>query len=530
MATVDRTPTSIDLSSLLTALHVSAEDWEASPVSIQQAVLRLWIVLQQLQTEVQQLRQDYQHLQEQLGKNSQNSSKPPSTDPPKAPKYPPKERTGRAAGGQQGHGNTNRPLVPIEQLAAPPVPCRPDTCLHCGHPLTAENCRLEPERHQVINLPPIVAQVFEYQRYTACCPQCGQCTRAELPSGVPHGGYGPVVTAICCLLTGVYHLSRRAVSTLLADCFQIPISEASIQQQEQTMSAVMAKPWQEAREAVQAAPHAHLDETGWNQQHDPDPPPGSTPSLPADTAAPAPESAETAADPATPAKPKTAWLWVAVCSQAIFFVIRRSRGSQVAKEILGAFAGILTTDRWHAYNWFNTALRQLCWSHLLRDFQAFLERDALSQRIGAALLGHATLMFWLWFRVRDGTLPFADFQEAMEPIRQKMEAVLKDGADTAGGRTAKTCRWLYAHKEALWTFIRIEGVDPTNNEAEQAIRTAVIWRKLCYGTQTSAGSRYVERILTVVATSRLRQRPVLAYLTAIAEAVNAGTAVPSLLS
>ena len=84
--------------------------------------------------------------------------------------------------------------------------------------------------------------------------------------------------------------------------------------------------------------------------------------------------------------------------------------------------------------------------------------------------------------------------------------MLQQGADTAGGSTATTCRWLYAHKEALWTFVRIEGIEPTNNLAEQAIRAAVIWRKLCYGTQTSAGSRYVERILTVVATCRLQQR------------------------
>ena len=157
------------------------------------------------------------------------------------------------------------------------------------------------------------------------------------------------------------------------------------------------------------------------------------------------------------------------------------------------------------------------------------EREGAAHRIGRALLGHADLMFWLWFRVRDGTLAFADFQEAMTPIIQAVETLLQDGAATAGGRTATTCRWLYAHRAALWTFVRVAGMEPTNNRAEQAIRTAVLWRKLCFGTQTSAGSRYVERVLSVVATCRLHRRPVLDYLVAVATAAYAGTPSPALL-
>ena len=272
MATVAESPASIDVTPLLTALDVNVEDWKVTPWSLQHGVLRLWAAFQHLQQEVQQMHDELQHLREQLGQHSQNSSKPPSTDPPQAPTLPPQERTGRAAGGQRGHGNTNRPLMPVEQLAAPPIPCRPETCQHCGHPLTVEDCRPEPERHQIIDLPPIVAQVFEYQRYTACCPHCGQHTQADLPPGVPRGGYGPMVTAICCLLTGVYHLSKRAVSTLMGDCFQVPMSEASIQKQEQTMSPAMEEPWREALKAVQTAPQVHLDETGWDQSREADPP------------------------------------------------------------------------------------------------------------------------------------------------------------------------------------------------------------------------------------------------------------------
>ena len=534
MPLVDIPPTAKDLPPFSTTLKVSAEDWEATPASVKDLIRQLFDELQHLQAEVQQLR-------EQLGKHSQNSSKPPSSDPPQAPKYSPKARTGRPAGGQPGHADTHRPLVPEEQLAAPPIPCRPAACQHCGQALTEHDCQPNPARHQVIDLPPIIAHIREYQRYTASCPHCGKTTQADLPPGVPSGSYGPVVTALVCLLTGFYHLSKRAVSDLMADCFQVPISEASVQHVEQTMSAAMATPWQEVHDAVQTADQANLDETGWNQQRDPDPSP---PALPTADPSPSPQDAPTMMEPclsdATPAPApsprapqtatppplsadatsaaappttgnlKKAWLWVAVIPYAIFFVIRRSRGSQVAKEILGPlFAGILNSDRWLAYHWCETVRRQLCWAHLLRDFTAIAERDGVAHRIGIALLAHAEIMFWLWFRVRDGTLTLADFQQAMAPIMEAVEALLKEGADTAGGRTAKTCRWLYAHKEALWTFVHIAGVEPTNNRAEQAIRAAVIWRKLCYGTQTSAGSRYVERILTVVATCRLQQRSVL---------------------
>ena len=139
----------------------------------------------------------------------------------------------------------------------------------------------------------------------------------------------------------------------------------------------------------------------------------------------------------------------------------------------------------------------------MRDFTAITERGGVAKRIGNALLAQAEHMFDLWFRIRDGTLPFAEFHQAMVPIMETVGVLLREGADTAGSSTATTCRWLVKHEAALWAFVWVAGMEPTNNRAEQAIRTAVIWRKICFGTQTSAGSRYVERILTVVATCRL---------------------------
>lgn len=505
MVAVNPLPESLAASPLISLLDVNEEDWEATPPPVQRGVQRLW--------------DELQRLREQVGKTSQNSSKPPSSDPPSAPKRERQSPTTRLAGGQPGHADTHRPLVPVDQLKLPPIPCRPETCQHCGHTLAAADCTAPPQPHQVTDVPPVVAETVQYDLYPACCPACGRTTYAALPAGVPTGGYGPRVTAMVAALTGLYHLSKRAVSDLMGTFFQVPISEATVQQQEQVMSTALEAPWQEAHTAVQQATDAHLDETGWYQRRDPDPPPATDPPV-----------ASSPPDPPAPqAKLHKAWLWVAVCPQAVCFLIRRSRGSQVVKEMLGAFAGVLTTDRWHAYNWFAVRRRQLCWAHLLRDFTAMSERPGEAQRVGAALLEQAEKMFALWGRVRDGTLPFPAFQQAMRPIQATVGILLREGATTVGKPTSTTCHWLVQHEEALWAFVRVEGLEPTNNCAEQAIRAAVIWRKLCYGTQTSAGSRYVERILTVVATCRLQQRPVLDYLIAAATAAYAGHPTPALL-
>ena len=481
----------------ITLLGVTEEEWATFPPPARRLIDTLWGELQRLR--------------EQVGQTSQNSSKPPSADPPAAPLRKGKPRTGRPAGGQPGHADTNRPLVPPDQVTEC-IPCRPAQCGHCGHALTAADCADAPLRRQVIEIPPLVAEVTEYQLFTATCPQCGHATPAAPPPGTPAGDYGPRVTGIVALFGGLYHLSQRAIADILATGFQVPISEATVQRLEQTMSAALAAPYQEACAAVQVAAHVHLDETGFQQQRDPDPPPAAA------AAAPSSPPASKAATGAAP-QPTRAWLWVAVCQAAIVFVIRRSRGSQVVKDLLGAvFAGRITTDRWHAYNWVATLRRQLCWAHLVRDFTAISERDGVAARIGPELLTQAHALFACWGRVRDGTLAFADFQQAMVPIMATVGALLRAGAATAGGRTATTCHWLVQHEDALWTFVRVPGLQPTNNAAEQAIRTAVIWRKLCFGTQTSAGSRYVERVLTVVATCRLQRRPVLEYLIAVATA------------
>ena len=202
----------------------------------------------------------------------------------------------------------------------------------------------------------------------------------------------------------------------------------------------------------------------------------------------------------------------------------------MARELLGEhFSGILVTDRYSAYNWYPVRWRQLCWAHLLRDFEAMRDRGGCSEEIGNALLAQAHQMFSWWHRVREGTLKRSTFRSYMTPLRREVERLLEAGSRCGVPKTAGTCQDILKRREALWTFVQVAGVEPTNNTAERSIRPGVLWRKGSFGTQSTAGSRFVESMMTVVATLKQQQRNVLEYLTTACEAALRGEEAPSLL-
>jgi len=486
---------------------ITDEEWAATPASVRHALTDLW--------------DKNQRLVEQLGLTSRNSSKPPSADPPSAPPREAKPPTGRHAGGQPGHPGHTRELVPEEQVKAL-IPVRPPACRQCGHAFPADATDPAPRRHQVAELPKVVVEVTEYQLHTLTCPHCGACTAAALPAGVPPGLLGPRALALVATCTGQYHLSKRATATILEDCFGLAVSDATICAAEQTVSAALATPVAEVADVVRRAAVKHIDETGWRQQRDPDPEPAPE------------EEAEEPSPPPTPASraqlPK-AWLWIVVTTLATLFCIRRSRGRVVVKHLLGEQpVGVIISDRWSAYNWLGVLIRQLCWAHLQREFTKISARAGQAGQLGRALLDHTHHLFALWHRYRDGTLTWGAFQQHVTPVREAIGALLRTGAVLPDApTTATTCANLLKWEEALWTFTRVPGVEPTNNAAERGIRQGVLFRHVSFGTQSSAGSRFVERVMTAVATCKQQHRNVLDYLTAAVEASQHGQTVPSLL-
>ena len=300
--------------------------------------------------------------------------------------------------------------------------------------------------------------------------------------------------AIAALCTGAYRLSKRTTKQLLQDLFGVPMSLGTISPLEAATAQAVAAPVEEARAYVQGQATASLDETGWRQGD------------------------------------QRAWLWVAVTTWVTVFVVRLSRGGEVARELLGtAFDGILVTDRFSAYNWYPVRWRQLCWAHLLRDIEAMIGRGGRSQEVGEALRHYAHQMFHWWHRVRDGTLKRSSFRSYMTPVRREVERLLEAGSRCGVSKTEGVCRDILKRRQALWTFVHLEGVEPTNNASERAIRPGVLWRKGSFGTQSAQGSRFVEAMMTVVATLKQQHRNPLDYLTTACTAALRGEAVPSLL-
>jgi transposase len=199
------------------------------------------------------------------------------------------------------------------------------------------------------------------------------------------------------------------------------------------------------------------------------------------------------------------------------FQIATSRGSKIAKEMLGEhFAGFLVTDRWSAYTWVDATRRQLCWSHLIRDFQGFVDRGGRGGEIGETLLDQVDKMFTWWHRVRDGTLDRAAFQAEMKPVQAKIIELLHEAEELDEVNEKKTlgmAKKILGIEDALFTFVKVEGIEPTNNFGERQVRPGAMWRRTSFGTQSEAGSRFVERMLTTVATLRQQKRSVLEFLT-----------------
>jgi transposase len=267
---------------------------------------------------------------------------------------------------------------------------------------------------------------------------------------------------------------------------------------EQKVSAALEQPVQEAQEYAQSQSAAGADETSWPQ--------------------------------GTRKGERKAWLWVMGTSLVSVFMILRHRSTEAAKTLLGGFRGILTTDRWWAYLYHGLRRRQLCWAHLIRDFQEMTERrDRASQKTGESLLEEAKEMFAWWHRVREGTLSRSSFQTYMGPLRRRVRQRLRQATRCRNKLTARTCRDLLKLFPALWTFVRVQGVEPTNNACERALRPAVLWRKGCFGTRSEAGSRFAARMLTTVATLKQQGRNLLEFLTLAVQRYQADKPIPSLL-
>ena len=334
--------------------------------------------------------------------------------------------------------------------------------------------------------------ITEHQVHTLPCV-CGKTTTASLPPEIAASQFGPRLTAVIGILIGEKRLSKRQVKRVVKTLFDIDISVGAVVARQHEISTSLAPTYEAVSEQIHQSPNRNIDETPWAEAG------------------------------------QRAWLWSVVSADATVFQIAPRRDRATAQALLGNGKGISTSDRFTAYNSRDPERHQTCWAHLLRAFRRFQLRDGPSHQVGGMLEIYTDYLLHRWREVKRGHLNRADFLDEVSQHQAHVRHWLEVGATLPHKKTAGTCGRLFHQWLILWTFTRYEGVEPTNNAVERALRHGVIWRKLCYGTASDAGSRFVERILTVVATARQQGRDLLAFLYTVLSAHRHGQTVPTLL-
>jgi len=424
-------------------------------------------------------------LEARLNKTPNNSSLPPSSQHPHAKPVANKPRSHQQRGGQPGHPKHERSLIPSDECDEVHT-LKPNKCRRCGTKLSGSDPA--PWRHQVWELPEIKPLVTEYQRHRLTCRGCGEITCAALPLGIPKGQAGPRLIALTALLMGCFRQSKRRVALFLEQILNQPCSTGWVVKLQDQATAALRPGYEKLAAQLPSQEQLGIDETPTKQG------------------------------------PDKSWLWTCVATTFTVFTIRPTRAATVLSELLGAaYRGVVNCDRAKMY--YSQPRLQWCWAHLKRDFQALIDSDdGIQKRLGHDLLRPTRKLFQCWARYRDGTLTWVGFQRLMKPLREEMERALLRGACTGIGMAKE----LWNHRDWLWTFVAVQGVEPTNNASERALRHAVIWRKLSFGTQSARGSRFVETMLTVIETCRQQSHSPFIFITAALEAHFAHTPAPAL--
>jgi transposase len=437
-------------------------------------------------------------LTELLNRNSKNSHLPPSSDGPgsgslggRAARN--KRKAERKRGGQKGHRGSHRELLPADRVDTF-EDLFPQVCLGCARSvprvIDAAACR-----YQQLDLREHRPHLTEWRRHEVQCEHCGHCTRAAYDSTkIPNSAFGPCLTATVALLTGAYHLSRRKTQKLLSELFGIAVSLGAISAMEKRASEALATAHDEALHEVQYAKVKHSDATTWTRAG------------------------------------KLMSLWTMASAAATVYRIFADGCRETVLPMFGPRRGFLVSDRATVFGFWAMALRQVCHAHLLRKYVAFSERDGPAGAIGRELLELTSLLFEYWHGFKEGHLTRQELLFWMRPIQRDVERALERGAAADIDRLSGSCADILAHRQALWTFVEHDGVEPTNNHGELELRDFVLWRKRSFGSQSERGERFAERVMTVVRTTRKQGKGVLDFLIRTVTAHAHGTPAPRLLA
>ncbi|MDN5782558.1 MAG: IS66 family transposase [Luteimonas sp.] len=423
-------------------------------------------------------------LEERVSLDSNNSSKPPSSNGPGKANRAQRRASNRKRGAQPGHKGHSRALLDeaeVDRL----VECKPQAVCECGARVELS----EPaRRHQVFEVPPLRAQIDEYRIYSGRCGGCGKPHAGALPPGVPTGQLGPRALSLVGVLGTRYHLTQRKIRNLLAQLMGLSFSVGAISQAHGKVAVALKTPVAEATASLRSADALWMDETHY------------------------------------PREGIANWVWAAVQPRLAVFAIYPSRARYVIHDFIGQeCTAAVTSDRYAAYAFINPERRQVCWAHLLRDFNRIGQRTGLAGRIGRRLLA----LGWLMFRRRDQDRLLGDDLQA---LKRRVEAALQRGVrQQECTRTANTCANILKLSTALWTFTTNPSLAPTNNAAEQALRSIVLKRKISGPTRSLRGDQFLARGFSVHESCLRQGRDLWEFMHSAVHAFIANSAPPSLM-
>ncbi|AMV39240.1 Transposase IS66 family protein [Planctomyces sp. SH-PL62] len=387
-------------------------------------------------------------LKASLKQDSSDSSRPPSSDPPHLKPAPPRKPSGRRRGGQPGRRRNDRIRLEADEV----VDARPDRCRRCGEALAGDDPA--PLARQVCEVPAVRPHVVEHRLHGLTCPRCGASTCGAPPdrAGV---GYGPQTQAVCAALAGENRLSKRRVARAMKGLYGLPIGPTSVFELERRTAEAPAPIHAEVLEHIRGL-DANVDETSWPQGRE------------------------------------RGWLWTAATTRLAAFLVAASRSCDAFAELMGRSPpGVVTSDRYSAYAHLAAERRQACRAHPIRDFRAMVDHDDAGSAIGEELLMHSGVLFDAWSKVRVGESSRPAFAaETLPWLRREVRDLLEAGVKWDAEKTAASCREALKIEPSLWTFATVEGVEPTNNDAERGLRQAVCWRKTSFGADSEGGSRF----------------------------------------
>ncbi len=421
-----------------------------------------------------------------LTRNSSNSSRPPSSDPPGIKKAKKKAKSKRKQGGQPGHKGKNRKLLPVEEMDNI-HDIFPERCEHCLSPFSGNiiNPFAKPVRHQVFDMPVIVPFKEEYRCHSLLC-QCGHSTAASLPEHVAHSSFGPRTHSAIAYLASVHRVTRRGIAEIMQTLFGMSISTGAVCNAAERASNACLPVVGAIKQYVASALTLNIDETGWKYQG------------------------------------KRTYLWTFVAPQAILFYVSPSRGAKVLREVLGdSFPGVITSDDHSAYaGYHKNGLRQLCWAHIIRKLKS-LKEDRSSPHaycFARNMLKDIGAVFSCWHAFQNSAGSREQLCRGTLPMRKRMHDFCVIFRYSSDQRVQTRTKRLLDNWQHLFTFLEHDGVQPTNNSAERAIRPAVQWRKICFGSQSQIGEQFAGRLLTVVRTCQLHGINAFEFLTRLVNA------------